>query len=87
MEKENGQEAEYRKLTELTKLEHNWAIWENWEGTRAKGGDKSEGQYLLNMQAVAEFNNLIDFWRVWNKLPYSDPGNFFLDVITGKQQQ
>ena len=87
MEKKPEQSEEEAEMEKLTKLEHKWVIWENWKSAKPKGGDKSEGKYLLNMQSIAEFDNLVSFWRVWNTLPHSDPGNFFTDPSSSTQLQ
>jgi len=81
-------EAEDVKMKELTKLTAKWVIWENWRIIgRGKGGEKGESQYLANMQKIAEFDNLIDFWKIWNALPHADPANLFLDPAAEKQPQ
>jgi hypothetical protein len=63
-------------LGELTQLQYAWTVWENWQGPSAKGAEE-EKQYLQNMQQIAEFGNLIDFWEVWNGIPHADPGELF----------
>ena len=87
MEKKLEQSEEEIEMEKLTRLDNKWVIWENWKSAKPKGHDKGDGKYLLNMQSVAEFDNLISFWKVWNSLPHSDPGNFFVDPQTSKQRQ
>ena len=51
-------------------LAHNWTVWEHYE---SKGG----ADYSKTMTKVAWFGDAITFWQVWNKIPHSDPSNFF----------
>ena len=83
METQNSHASEYEEMRAKTRLEYDWMIWENWKGDT----DKGESGYLSNMQSVAEFGNLIDFWRIWRIIPHADPGSFFVDPETFRQFQ
>lgn len=76
---------EDEKLAGMTKLECKWVIWENWKSVRPAAASKTD--YLQNMQAIAEFDNVIDFWRVWRTVPHADPSLFFMDPDTKGQAQ
>jgi hypothetical protein len=69
---------------EKYKLKHKWNLWEQWENIGAKM--KSE-DYLENMQVVGTFDNLVDFWRVWNHIPHALPSNYFYNVENKTQTQ
>ncbi len=84
---EQQQAEEEAKMKALTQLEYKWTIWENWKNVRPSPPGKSNDQYLQNMQAVAEFDNLIDFWRVWRAAPHANPGALFLDPDAHSQLQ
>lgn len=70
-------EAEIEELKGCTKLCGKWAIWEQVQGMEKAQKGQAEKEYMENLRKVAEFDNLITFWQLWNKLPYSSPGNFF----------
>lgn len=70
--------VEEEEIKKLTKLQFEWALWENYdtmEGMSAKS--QTQQDYLANIRSIGEFNNLISFWQLWNSLPHADPGNFF----------
>ena len=58
-------------------LSHKWTIWEQIDSKNTK-------DYALTMEKVAWFGDIITFWRVWNKIPHSDPKNFFSFNKEGK---
>jgi hypothetical protein len=39
---------------------------------------QAEKEYMANLQDVGEFDNVVSFWQVWNKIPHSDPAKFFV---------
>ena len=57
---------------------HRWTVWEQYE-------NKGMKDYVDTMMKVAWFGDAITFWRVWNKIPHSDPKNFFSFYKDGKQ--
>jgi len=83
MEAIPAQTAEIKEMIEKTKLEYTWAIWENWSFEK----EELSKDYLKTMQALAKFDNLIDFWQLWNTLPHSDPGKIFIQPGTSQQLQ
>jgi len=83
-EEEKNEEFEMRKLT---KISHKWAFWENWKRVKPSRGEMEEKQYLDNMQAVAAFDNLIDFLKIWQNLHYGTPSLFFLCPEKSQQNQ
>jgi hypothetical protein len=72
------------RIISLTKLGYTWVIWENWQrGDTAE----SEKDYISNMQQIAEFDNLVSFWQLWNTIPHANPSNYFMDCENLKQKQ
>jgi hypothetical protein len=66
------------------KLRYKWVIWENWQ--KQSTGEESK-EYVSNMQPVAEFDNAISFWQVWNAVPHADPSHYFIDCENLKSKQ
>lgn len=58
-------------------LNHKWTIWELVE-------TKGQANYNAGMEKVAWFGDAVTFWKVWNKIPHSDPTNFFAFEREGK---
>eukprot|EP00343_Euplotes_focardii_P008377 CAMPEP_0205822844 /NCGR_PEP_ID=MMETSP0206-20130828/14280_1 /ASSEMBLY_ACC=CAM_ASM_000279 /TAXON_ID=36767 /ORGANISM="Euplotes focardii, Strain TN1" /LENGTH=204 /DNA_ID=CAMNT_0053119465 /DNA_START=10 /DNA_END=624 /DNA_ORIENTATION=+ len=56
---------------------HKWTVWEQIESKGMK-------DYADTMEKVAWFGDAITFWKVWNKIPHSDPINFFSFNKEGK---
>ena len=54
-----------------------WTVWEQYES-------KGMQDYTDTMMKVAWFGDPITFWRVWNRIPHSDPKKFFSFVKDGK---
>ncbi|CAM9239833.1 unnamed protein product [Phaeothamnion confervicola] len=57
-------------------LSHRWRIWEH-------KVTNSKGQWGDNMQCVADFNTVEDFWRYYNNIPR--PSQVFYDGQTRKR--
>ena len=54
-----------------------WTVWEQYD-------NKGIADYTATMMKVAWFGDPITFWRVWSKIPHSDPKNFFTFNKDGK---
>ncbi len=63
-------------IQDLT-LDSNWTIWEMRDTKRS-------GSYTAGMEKVAWFGDVVTFWKVWNKIPHSNPKNFFSFNREGK---
>lgn len=63
-------------IKDLT-LDSKWTIWELRDTKRS-------GSYTSGMEKVAWFGDMITFWKVWNKVPHSNPKNFFSFNREGK---
>lgn len=45
---------------------------------------KNGGGYNAGLEKVAWFGDIISFWKTWNRIPHSDPKNFFSFNREGK---
>ena len=63
----------------LTELEDTWVLREDIKDIKDKyEKNQDAGKYEECLRPpIAEFNDLIAFWQLWNTLPYNDPGNCF----------
>lgn len=75
---EEKMSTELEEMKRLTKLKSQWVIWEHWQSlTGSVGKQQSQKEYLRNLHEIAEFDNLITFCQLWNKIPHAQPCNFF----------
>lgn len=69
---------EYEEMKKLTKLRNVWVIWEEVQPLDgATGKLRSQQDYLDSLHEIAEFDNMISFWQLWNKLQHANPNNCF----------
>ena len=77
--------SEEAKLKELTKLRATWTVWEQMQSIDKSQKGQVEKEYMANLQEVGEFDNIVSFWQLWNIIPHSDPGKFFVTYDDSKQ--
>lgn len=59
------------------KFEHEWKVWENFEMK----------QWKESLEEVASFKDPFTFFAVWDKIPHSNPMNFFARREEGKTEK
>jgi len=72
-----GSGNEESELKSMTKLKYKWVLWEQLQGEEKAQKGLVQKQYMENLQEVAEFDNLISFWQLWNTVPHANPANCF----------
>ena len=85
IETEDGKTSE-AALRSMLGLQEKWSVWEQWQPIGDSKRTQRDDDYMRNMQRLAEFDNLIDFCRVWNYIPHSDPAAYFASAEAVGQQ-
>ncbi|MDR3735313.1 MAG: hypothetical protein P4L10_07235 [Acidobacteriaceae bacterium] len=69
--------GEVEEMKTSTKLAGAWVFWAQFQGGDKDPKIQMEKEYMQNLQAVGDFDNLITFCQLWNNLPHGNPAGCF----------